>query len=116
MPQPDDAELLRRLERAMSKLPQTTREVFLARLVAGLSYAEIAALTGLSKWRVERHMASAVSRLARLVDDEPLHWWQRLFRWRPGPRSVPSARRGEGAAFETERRVREVRARLLNGE
>ena len=58
-----------------------TREIFLARRVDGLSYAEIAELTGLSERQVERHMARAISRLVRLVEDEPLRWWERLIRW-----------------------------------
>ena len=77
----DSPERLKRLEQAVGRLPLITRETFLARRVDGLSYAEIAKLTGLSERQVERHMARAICRLVRLVDDEPLRWWERLIRW-----------------------------------
>ena len=77
----DDPERLERLEQAVGRLPLMTREIFLARRVDGLSYAEIAELTGLSERQVERQMARAIARLVRLVDDEPLRRWERLLPW-----------------------------------
>jgi RNA polymerase sigma factor (sigma-70 family) len=68
----DDAELLRRLERAIRTVPRRTREIFLAHRLDDMSYAEIAQRTGLSVREVERHMARAIYRLCREVDREPL--------------------------------------------
>ena len=77
----DDAELLRRLERAIRTVPRRTREVFLAHRLDDMSYAEIAQRTGLSVRQVERHMARAIHRLCKEVDRGPLRWWERLRRW-----------------------------------
>jgi RNA polymerase sigma factor (sigma-70 family) len=77
----DDAELLRRLERAIRTVPRRTREIFLAHRLDDMSYAEIAQRTGLSVREVERHMARAIYRLCREVDREPRRWWERLRRW-----------------------------------
>jgi RNA polymerase sigma-70 factor (ECF subfamily) len=77
----DEAELLRRLDRAIRTVPRRTREIFLARRLDQLSYAEIAERTGLSVRQVERHMARAINRLCREVDRERLRWWERLLRW-----------------------------------
>jgi RNA polymerase sigma-70 factor (ECF subfamily) len=76
----DKAELLRRLERAMTRLPPTTRNIFLAHRLDGLSYQEIAERTGLSVGDVVRHMSKALDRLCIELDAEPLRWWERLLR------------------------------------
>lgn len=76
----DKAELLTRLERAMSKLPPTTRNIFLAHRLDGLSYQQIAERTGLSVGDVERHMSKALHRLCIELDSEPLRWWERVLR------------------------------------
>jgi RNA polymerase sigma-70 factor (ECF subfamily) len=76
-----DLEELKRLERAVGQLPLKAREIFLARRVDRLSYEEIASLTGLSERQLERHMARAISRLVRLMEDQPLRWWERWLRW-----------------------------------
>lgn len=81
MPEHDDPELLKKLERAMLKLPRSTREIFLAHRLHDMSYREIADRTGLKVRQVERHMAKAIYRLCRELDDEPLRWWERLLRW-----------------------------------
>ena len=75
-----DADRLERLEKAVGRLPRTTREIFIARRVDRLSYEEIAERTGLSEPQIQRHMARAIAKLVRLTDDEPLSWWQRLLR------------------------------------
>ena len=59
---------LRRLEAAVMRLKPKCREVFLARRLDGLSYAEIAERTGLSLRAVERHMSKAIAKLSRLMD------------------------------------------------
>lgn len=73
-----DPELLKKMERAMLKLPRSTREIFLAHRLDDMSYQEIADRTGLSVRQVERHMAKAIWRLCRELDDEPRRWWERL--------------------------------------
>lgn len=80
MPEHADPELLKKLERAMLKLPQSTREIFLAHRLDDMTYQEIADRTGLTARQVERHMAKAIYRLCRELDDEPLRWWERLLR------------------------------------
>lgn len=50
----------RRLERAVLRLSAETRQIFLAKRLDGLSYAEIARRTGLSVRQVERHMIKAI--------------------------------------------------------
>lgn len=59
---------LRRIEAAVAKLKPITREIFLARRVDGLSYAEIAVQNGMSVRSVERHMSKAIAKLSRLMD------------------------------------------------
>lgn len=81
MPEHADPELLKKLERAMLKLPRSTREIFLAHRLDDMSYREIADRTGLTVGQVERHMAKAIYRICRELDDEPLRWWERLLRW-----------------------------------
>ena len=72
---------LKKLERAMLKLPRSTREIFLAHRLDDMSYLEIADHTGLTIRQVERHMAKALYRVCKELDDEPLQWWERLLRW-----------------------------------
>jgi RNA polymerase sigma factor (sigma-70 family) len=76
----DDAELLRRLERAMRSVPRRTREVFLAHRLDDMSYSEIAERTGLSVREVERHMPRAIVAIDRSLNGPPLSWWERWFR------------------------------------
>lgn len=81
MPEHADPELLKKLERAMLKLPRSTREIFLAHRLDDMSYQDIADRTGLTVGQVERHMAKALYRVCREFDDEPPRWWERLLRW-----------------------------------
>lgn len=59
---------LRRLEQAIGKLKAKTREIFLAQRIEGLSYAEIAARTGLSVKGVEKQMSKAIAKIDRILD------------------------------------------------
>ena len=77
--EPIDTELLARMEAALLTLPSLTRDVFLARRIDDLSYAEIAMATGMSVRRVEREMARALYGFTRAMDGTPLRWWER---WR----------------------------------
>ena len=76
--QSDDAEILARLERAMRTMRRHTREDFLAHRLHDMPYREIAERTGLTLRQVERHMAKAICRLCRELDEEPRRWWERL--------------------------------------
>ena len=81
MPQQlEDPETLRRLEQAMKAVPRRTREVFLAHLLDGLTYLEIAERTGLSLLEVERHVARAICAIDRSLYGPPPPWWERWFR------------------------------------
>ena len=64
----ESRDTLRRLELAMSKLKPKTREIFIAHRLDGLSYAEIAARTGLSVKGVEKQMSKAIAKIDRLLD------------------------------------------------
>jgi RNA polymerase sigma-70 factor (ECF subfamily) len=64
----ESRDTLRRLEQAMHKLRPKTREIFLAHRVHGLSYSEIAELTGLSVKGVEKQMGKAIAKIDRLLD------------------------------------------------
>jgi RNA polymerase sigma-70 factor (ECF subfamily) len=74
-----DPDLLRRMEAAMMNIPKLQRDIFLAHRVHNMSYAEIAGRTGLSVRQVQRHMAKAISKLARQMDGCKLSWWERWF-------------------------------------
>lgn len=74
-----DPDLLRRLEAAVAAMPRKQRAIFLAHRLDDLSYAEIAERTGLSVRQVERQMASAIYKLCKQMDGEPLSWWERWF-------------------------------------
>lgn len=76
-----DPELLKKLEQAVLKLPRSTREIFLAHRLDNMSYRDIAERRGLTVRKVERHMARAIYRLCKELDDEPLCWWERLLGW-----------------------------------
>lgn len=61
-------DMLRRLEAAMLKLKPKTREIFMAHRLDGMSYAEIAELTGLSIKGVEKQMSKAIAHIDRMLD------------------------------------------------
>lgn len=77
-----DPELLKRLKMAVSKLPRTTREVFLEHRFDNMSYQEIADRRGLTPREVERHVAQAIYRLSTELERGPIRWWERLLRQR----------------------------------
>jgi RNA polymerase sigma-70 factor (ECF subfamily) len=64
----ESRDALRRLEPALMKLKPRMREIFLARRLDGLSYAEIAEQTGLTIKAVERQMSKAIAKLSRMMD------------------------------------------------
>ena len=64
----ESRDTLRRLELAIGTLKPKTREIFLAHRIRGLSYAEIATMTGLSVKGVEKQMSKAIAKIDRLMD------------------------------------------------
>lgn len=64
----ESRDTLRRLELAIAKLKPKTRKIFLAHRLDGLSYSEIAELTGLSVKGVEKQMSKAIAKIDRLLD------------------------------------------------
>lgn len=63
----ESRDMLRRVEAAMLRLPDKTRQIFVAHRIEGLSYAEIAEQTGLSVKGVEKQMSKALATLDRLI-------------------------------------------------
>lgn len=61
-------DMLHRVEGAMLRLKPTTREIFMAHRLDGLSYAEIAEKTGLSVKGVEKQMSKAISEITRTLN------------------------------------------------
>jgi RNA polymerase sigma-70 factor (ECF subfamily) len=61
---------LNRLQAVMGRMKPKTREIFMAHRVHGLSYAEIAAETGLSIKGVEKQMGRAIAQINRLTDPD----------------------------------------------
>lgn len=78
MDSPDD---LARLARAISTLPNLTRQVFCLRRFDGLDHAEIAARLAISLLHVEREMARAAYLIDRKVSRTGL-WRLVPMRWR----------------------------------
>ena len=73
---PDPA-TLKRLERAVRKLPRLRREIFLAARLDDMDYVEIAERTGITVREVERHIARALLSIVRRMDKQPRRWWHR---------------------------------------
>ncbi|MDF7775693.1 sigma factor-like helix-turn-helix DNA-binding protein [Sphingomonas sp. AOB5] len=72
-----DPATLKRLARAVRKLPRLQREIFLAARLDDMDYVEIAERTGLSVREVERHIAKALVSIVRRMDRQPGRWWRR---------------------------------------
>jgi len=72
-----DPMTLRRIERAVRKLPRLRREIFLAARLDDMSYAEIAERTGLPVREVERHLAKALASIDRRMSRLTRRWWPR---------------------------------------
>ena len=61
---------LRSVEAAVARLPPRCREVFWYHRVDGLSYAQVAALLGISVSAVEKHMARACLLIDAMLNDD----------------------------------------------
>ncbi len=73
-----DPVTLRRIERAVRKLPRLQREIFLAARLDDMTYAEIAERTELAVRDVEQHLAKALASIDRRLNRPPKCWWRRL--------------------------------------
>jgi RNA polymerase sigma-70 factor (ECF subfamily) len=60
-------DMLARIEAALALLPERTKDIYLAHRLDGYSYAEIAALTGLSIKGVEWQMSKAIAHVDRVL-------------------------------------------------
>lgn len=72
-----DSVTLKRMERAVRKLPRLQREIFLAARLDDMSYVEIAERTGLSVGQIEREIARALVSIVRRMNRQPRRWWRR---------------------------------------
>ncbi|WP_448663831.1 sigma factor-like helix-turn-helix DNA-binding protein [Sphingomonas sp. CJ20] len=72
-----DSVTLRRIGRAVRKLPRLQREIFLAARLDDMSYAEIAERTGLPVSEVELHLAKALASISRRMRRPARRWWPR---------------------------------------
>lgn len=70
-----DPATLKRIERAIRKLPRRQREIFCALRFEDLNYVEIAERTGLTVREVERLFAEVLLNISRHVD-RPRRWWR----------------------------------------
>ncbi|MCT2399609.1 sigma factor-like helix-turn-helix DNA-binding protein [Novosphingobium mangrovi (ex Huang et al. 2023)] len=71
MPPPDSA-CLARMEEALKRMPDLTREVFMMHRFDDLPYRRIAVRVGISIDEVEVHMATAIKLLGRAARGESL--------------------------------------------
>lgn len=71
---------LKRIKRAIRKLPRRQREVFCAVRFDDLDYVDIAERSGLTVREVEQLFAEALYNVARRVD-RPRCWWRCWWRF-----------------------------------
>lgn len=77
MTETPDPRTLKRLRRAIRKLPRDQHAVFCAVRFEDLSYDQIAARTGLTVPEVEQLLAQALANVTRDVDRAPHRpWWR----------------------------------------
>lgn len=72
----EDRLRLWRAERAVDRMEEVDRTVFLAIRVEELSYPEIAARFGISIADVEWHFAGSLRVLTRTLDEKDPWWWR----------------------------------------
>jgi len=68
----------RRGRRALRRMTERQRAIFIAMRFEGASYAELAQRHGISVEAVQAELAKALSTLTRAVYG---HWWQRWWPW-----------------------------------
>ncbi len=72
----EDRLRLWRAERAVDRLEEMDRKVFLAIRVEELSYSEIAKRFGISVADVEAHFAASLRVLMEALDEKDPWWWR----------------------------------------
>jgi DNA-directed RNA polymerase specialized sigma24 family protein len=72
----EDRLRLRRAERAVDRMEEMDRKVFLAIRVEELSYSEIAARFQITVAEVEWHFAGSLRVLMKAMDEKDPWWWQ----------------------------------------
>jgi DNA-directed RNA polymerase specialized sigma24 family protein len=72
----EDRLRLWRAERAVGRMEEMDRKVFLAIRVEELSYSEIAARFGISVADVEWHFAGSLRVLVTAMDEKDPWWWR----------------------------------------
>ena len=72
----EDRLYLRRAERAVRRMSNLERRVFLAIRVDEMSYAEVAAELGISVAEVEQNFAASLDVLLRVVELKDPWWWK----------------------------------------
>jgi len=68
--------LLRQYERAVDRIDEKDRTIFLGHRVEGLSYRELANRHGISVAEVEQAMIRSLRVIAPAVDGKNRRWWQ----------------------------------------
>jgi len=76
MTEAPDPRTLKRLKRAIRKLPRDQHAVFCAARFEDLDYQRIAERTGLTIGEVEQLLAQALASITRDVDRAPRRWWR----------------------------------------
>jgi len=71
-----DPRLVRRMRRAIRRLPRDQREVFCAIRFDDLDYYQVAERFGISVAEVEARFAKAIYNYVRMVDAKPRPWWR----------------------------------------
>lgn len=74
-----DPRTLRRLGRAIRRLPQDQHTVFCAERYEDLDYEQVAARTGLTVREVEHLLAQALFAIMRAMDRTPRRRWWRFW-------------------------------------
>lgn len=74
-----DPRILKRLERAIRRLPRDQHAVFCAARFEDLTYEQIAARTGLTVHDVEQLLARALASITRDMDRAPRRRWWRFW-------------------------------------
>ncbi len=68
--------ILRRAERAVDRMGEMERDVFLAIRIDELSYPDIAVKLGIGVAEVEQHFAASLETLLKVMDEKDPWWWK----------------------------------------
>jgi DNA-directed RNA polymerase specialized sigma24 family protein len=104
-PPPIDPDMLGTFEAALGSMPRKRRQIFIAKRLDGMSYREIADVTGLTVRQIERHMAKALAAIVKHTESEETDFraglMRRLLRFAAtlfgGKIARPSSKHGQDA-------------------